>query len=130
MPGHLADLADDHERGDAGHVADEHGLGEQVGEEAEPRDEADEADEPDGDREERRHLLAHRHAARGRHERADAGGRHQRRRRLGPDRQLPRRPEHRVDEQPRTDRPEPGDGGQPGHLGVREHLRARGRRRP
>ena len=36
-PGHLAELADDHQRGDAGHVADEHRLGQQLGEEAEPR---------------------------------------------------------------------------------------------
>ena len=39
----LADLADDHERRDARHVADEDRLREQVGEEAEPQDETDEA---------------------------------------------------------------------------------------
>ena len=39
-PGHLADLADDHERRDPGHVADEDGLGEQVRQEAEPHDDS------------------------------------------------------------------------------------------
>ncbi len=41
---HLAELADDHQHRDAGHVTDEDWMGKQVGEEAKPRHPADQAD--------------------------------------------------------------------------------------
>ena len=42
--GHLAELADDHQPRYPGHVADEHRMGKQVGQEPEPRHPADQAD--------------------------------------------------------------------------------------
>ena len=50
--GQGVDLADDHEHGDPGEVADEHGPREQVGEEAQPEEPADDAEHPadDGER--------------------------------------------------------------------------------
>ena len=39
--GHLAELADDHQDRDAGHVSDQHRMGQQVGQKAQPRHPAD-----------------------------------------------------------------------------------------
>ncbi len=45
----VVELADNHEDRDAGHVSDEHGLGEQLGEEPQPQQPAQDADQPHSD---------------------------------------------------------------------------------
>ena len=129
-PGDLAELADDHQHRDAGHIADQHRTGQEIGQEPQPAEPAQDAQQSDGDRQRRRGLGV----AFGvpRHHGPDRRGRHQRGRGLGPDRELARRAEDGVDRQRRDDGPQTGDRRQTGNFGVRHHLgdEVRGHRHP
>ena len=122
----LAELRGNHDDGDAGEVADQHGPRQQVGERAEPQHPADRAARRDHQREcgrERRPVVA------GGRERPERRRRHQSRRRLRADRELPRRAEDDVHGQRRRSRPTDRCLGRyAGQLGVRHHLRDQVRR--
>ena len=104
-PRDLAELARDHDHGDARHVADEHRSRQQVADEAqaqhagEQRIQADEQRQHGGER-----GVADRVARR---ERGEHGRRHESRRRLGPHRQEPGGADHRVEHHRDDDHGEP-----------------------
>ena len=119
-PGDLAQLTDDHEHRDAGHVAGQHGFGQQVGHVAEAGQPADHADHADrdgqsGGRGGRQRGVAGGHGG-------DGHGGHQRGGRLGADGQGPRRAEEGVEQQRADRRPQSLHRRQPGQLRVRHHL--------
>jgi hypothetical protein len=78
-------LGQDHQAGDARHVADEHRLGEQVGEEAEPAGPGEQAHRADRHRQQRGGVLR---GLAGQGDGRQCRARHQRRRRLGAHREL------------------------------------------
>ena len=87
-PGDLLQLAHDHEHGDPGHVPDEHGLGQQIGQEAQPGQPGDQAQPADDERQGGgQGGIARRVAGR---ERGDDDGGQEGGGRLRPDRHLPR----------------------------------------
>ncbi|GAA0937970.1 hypothetical protein GCM10009559_31450 [Pseudonocardia zijingensis] len=119
--GHVLELAGDHDERDAGEVADQHGAGEQVGQEPEPGQAPEQADAAHQQGERRgEHRVPVRIAGR---ERGDGDRGHQGGRGLGPDRELARRPEHGVGGQCGSGGPQPGHRGDPGELRIRQHLR-------
>ena len=119
-PGELAELGDDHQHRDPGHVADEHRAGQQLGEEGQPREPAEQA--------QRRHHEAQGGGEVGVALRPGRGqGSHGRRGhqgggRLGTDRELARGAQGGVREERADRRPQPDDRREPGHLGVGHHL--------
>ena len=121
----LAELRGSHDEGDAGEVAHEHRPRQQVGERAEPQHPADHAARRDHQRQCRRQRHP---VVAGGHQRAERGGRHQRRRRLRADRELARRAQDDVHGQAADHRPQRCLGWDAGHLGVRHHLRDQVRR--
>ncbi len=125
VPGHrdagdLLELAHDHEDRDPRHVPDEDGLGQQVGEEAQPGEPGHQAQHADDDGQRRGQDGEARRVAGG--ERGHDHRGHQRGRRLGTDRQLPRRAEHRVHDRGPRRSPRARRRREAGHLGIGHHL--------
>ena len=118
----LVELADDHEDRDPGHVSDKDGLGQQLGKEAEPQEEAQEAQQTHRDGQQRRDVGGFDRPRSGREDRRHPGRGHQRGRRLRTDGELTGGAEHRVHEQRGENRPESGDGRETGDLGIGENL--------
>jgi hypothetical protein len=117
---HLAELADDHQHRDTGHVTDQHRMGQQVGQEAEPGKPADQADHAHRERKRRGCrriallITGDQHGDRRRGHQRGAGFR--------TDGELAGRAEDGIDQQ-RADRgPQPGDGRQSGDLRVCHDL--------
>ena len=119
--GDLPQLAGDHDDGHTGHVADQDGFGQQIGQEAEPGQSPQQA-EPADQQGQRggQPGVPDRIACRDRHQHHRG---HQRGRRLRPDRQLPGRPEQGVGSKRCHDGPQPDHRRQACHLGVGHHLR-------
>ena len=121
----LAELRGSHDEGDAGEVTHEHGSREQVGERTEPHHPTDRTARRDHQREccrERHPVVA------GRCERPERRRRHQGRRRLRADGELPGRADDDVHRHPADHGPDRCFGRDAGHLGVRHHLRDQVRR--
>ena len=122
--GHAGDrgqLGADHDQRDAGHVAHEDRLREEVGEEPEPQHERGDADGADEQGQPRRERDVALRVAGG--DRRHGGGDHDGRRGFGPDRQLAGRPEQRVGDH-RDDRdPQPGHRLDAREVRVRQALR-------
>ena len=118
LPSWLAD----HDDRDTGHVADQHRPGQQVGQKTDAHQAGDETDRAD----EQRHRGRQRGVAAAGHPRASGANAVAVISAVvdsGPDRQLPRRAEHRVDGQRHQRRPQPDDRRQPRHRRIRHHLR-------
>ena len=112
-------LGEDHEAGDAGHVAHQHRLGQQVGEEGQPAGPREEADGPDRERQHRGGVLR---GLPGHGDRREGGAGHQGGRRLGAHRQLGRGPDEEVHRERDEGGPEPRLGRDPGQPGVGQDL--------
>ena len=118
--GELVELADDHQHGHAGHVADQHRFGQQIRQKAESGEPGDHAEGGDdqGKRSRQRHVAPRISSGEG----SDRYSGHQCRRRLGADRQLWRRSDDDVDGEGTHESPEPGDHRQPSHRRVPHDL--------
>jgi hypothetical protein len=118
--GELAELADEQRHAKAGQVADQRGTREEVGNEAEAQRRRDQQHDPDdhGQRGSSGHVFI---GAGDRHGR-QAGGGEGRRPRIGPDRQMPRRTEQRVERNPDDDGLKRRTRGQAGDRRVRHAL--------
>ena len=109
---------------DAGHVADQDRLGQQVrDQEPEPGHPADQADHPDREGDQRGQLGPTMGMPTCADQDRDRGRGHQRGGRFRTDRQLPRGAEHGVDEHRCQHRPQAGHRGQSHDFGVGHHLR-------
>ena len=109
--GHPAQLADDHQHGGAGEVADEQRLRQQVGDHAETGEPADQT--PPSDDQAERGTQRHRLLGITTRQRGDRRAGHQGDRRLRPHREHPRRADRGVHDERRQGGPQPGDGRHP-----------------
>ena len=120
-PGHLAQLSDDHQHRRTGEVADQERLGEQIGDHAEAGQSADQA--PPAHDQAQRGGQRHRPVGIASRQRRDRRAGHQGDRRLGTDRQHPRRTQRGVHDQRRQRGPQPGHRRHADERRVGHHLR-------
>jgi hypothetical protein len=122
-PEELRELADQDRERQPVHVADDRGLRDQVGDEAQPGDPRERDDGPDEECERRPERdCPGRVALRG-DQREDGGGDHRPERRVGPQHQDPRRPEHGVGDKAEDGRVQARDRGEARQLRVGHPLR-------
>ena len=119
-PGELAELGDDHDHRDPGHVADEHRAGKEIGKEAQPSEPPEHTESRHHQAQCGREIGVFLRPGGGNCSNGGCG--QQRGGRLGTHRELAGGPEQGVGEECADRRPQPDDRGQPGNLGVRHHL--------
>ena len=121
-PEQLRQLTDEDGERQPVHVADHRRLGEQVGDEAQPRDGGEDHDRGDHDRQHRGQCHRSLGVAVGGDQRKDRGRDHRAERGVRPQDQEPRGAEDRVPEQAQDRGVQAGDRRQAGQLGVRHAL--------